>query len=200
MTNYAGRANYLVMLLVLASACFALFGCTAAPPKPTNYTLYGEADATLNRDTANRPLSVVLNVYQLTDRQAFSRQTFDDFVAGKSDADLFGAELIQKSELIVLPGDKKSIAMNLLPETKYVGIVAIYRLPAEQQWRYLVPASEIRKTNFIGMRKDITVSLRLHDCYMEVDGVAIDLIPGQKKGVTPSCSIGTPSALEKKPS
>lgn len=192
MNYFAGSAKAVAALAVLLVVPFILSACSSSKPKTTDYQVYGEADTLLNRDVSARPLSVVLDVYQLKDRQAFSRLTFDDFVSGKTETDLFGEELIQKTEIVILPGAKQSLATSLLPETKYLGMVAVYRMPAEQQWRYLIPAEQIRKTSFwhlwgSGDKKTITV--RLHDCYITVEGVDVDLIPGQKAGVVPSCAI-----------
>jgi type VI secretion system protein VasD len=184
---------------ILLAVFFALSGCLGSKPKPVDYQIYSEADSSLNRDASNRPLSVVLNVYQLTDRQAFVRLTFDDLVSGKHDSELFGDELLQKTELVVLPGDKSAVGMKLMPQAKYLGMVAVYRQPAEQQWRYLVPADEFRKTNLFGMKINATASIRLHDCHMTISGVAVDPIPGQKLEVTPACPVVEQNTEQKFP-
>lgn len=192
MNYFAWSAKTVAALVVLLVVPVVLSACSSSKPKPTNYHVNGEADTLLNRDVSARPLSVVLDVYQLKDRQAFSRLTFDELVSGKTETDLFGEELIQKTEIVILPGGKQSLATSLLPETKYLGIVAVYRMPAEQQWRYLIPAEQIRKTsfwNFLGSGDDKTITVRLHDCYMTVEGVEVDLIPGQKIAAVPNCAI-----------
>jgi type VI secretion system protein VasD len=186
----AGKAYFLITLV----AAFILGGCTTSKPKATDYSIYSEADTLLNRDATARPLSVVLNVYQLRDRQAFARLTFEDFVSGKSDTELLREDLIQKTEIVALPGDKRSLDTQLLPEAAFLGVVAIYRLPAEQQWRYLIPAQQIRKTGMWPFAKEKIVSIRLHDCYMTIDGVQIDLIPGQKIDAVPTCPSQAQSA------
>jgi len=184
-----------VSRMIRTSACFVivalafLAGCSSNKPVSLPYKIYSEADQLLNRDAKARPLSVVLNVYQVKDRQTFARLTFEDFVSGRSDSELFGDELLQKNELVVLPGSKQAVDMKLLPDAQFIGVVAIYRMPAEQHWRYLIPAAQIRDTNLLGIHKEITVALRLHDCFMTVDGVELDLIPGQKKGSEPVCTV-----------
>ena len=190
MNYFAGSAKVIAALAAVLVALH-LSACSSSKPKPVDYHIYGEADTLLNRDVSARPLSVVLDVYQLKDRQAFSRLTFDDFVSGKSETDLFGDELIQKTEIVILPGGKQSLATSLLPETKYLGVVAVYRMPSEQQWRYLVPAEQIRKTGFWhwGSSAEKTITVRLHDCYLTVEGVDVDLIPGQKAETVPTCAL-----------
>lgn len=192
MNYFAGNAKKVAALAVLFVLPLVLSACSSSKSKETSYHVYGEADTLLNRDGSARPLSVVLDVYQLKDRQAFSRLTFDEFVSGKTETDLFGEELIQKTEVVILPGGKQSLATSLLPEAKYVGIVAVYRMPAEQQWRYLIPAEQIRKRgfwSFWGSSDDKTIMVRLHDCFITVEGVDVELIPGQKAEATPNCAI-----------
>lgn len=184
MAVYAGRASQffaLVALIVMAA------GCSSNKPKPADFHIYSEADSRLNLDFNDHPLSVVLNIYQLKDRQTFARLTFEDFVSGKSDESLLREDIVSKTELVVLPGNKQAIDTKLAPDAQYLGVVAIYRMPADQQWRYLVPAEQIRKKGFWGFSKEKTVSIRLHGCYIAIDGVEIDLIPGQKSNASPSC-------------
>ncbi len=188
MFGYAWSANlfnYLSFFFVV----FLLAGCSSSPPKSVDYLIYSEADSLLNRDAADRPLSVVLNVYQLKSRGTFARLTFEDFVSGKVDAELLDDDFLQKSEIVALPGDKQTLDMQLLPETQYLGVVAIYRKPADQQWRYLIPVEQIRKKSFWRFSDKKTVSLHLHDCYMRIDGVTLDLIPGQKAGEAATCPV-----------
>jgi len=190
MNYFAGSAKVVAALAVLLIV-LEISACSSSKPKPVDFHINGEADTLLNRDVSARPLSVVLDVYQLKDRQAFSRLTFEDFVSGKSEMDLFGDELIQKTEVVILPGGKQSLATSLMPETKYLGVVAIYRMPSEQQWRYLAPAEQIRETSFWhwGADEKKTITVHLHDCYLTVEGVNVDLIPGQKAEAVPACAI-----------
>lgn len=190
MAGYAGRA---LQFFALVALMFTIAGCSSNKPKPADFHIYSEADARLNLDFNDHPLSVVLNVYQLKDRQAFARLTFDDFVSGKSDESLLGDDIVSKTELVVLPGNKQALNTQLAPDAQYLGIVAIYRTPADQQWRYLVPAEQIRKKSFWIFDKETTVSVRLHGCYIAIDGVEVDIIPGQKSNSAPNCAAGISS-------
>lgn len=194
MTGYAGRA---LQLFALVAFFFTVAGCSSSKPKPTDFHIYSEADSRLNLDFNDHPLSVVLNVYQLRDRQTFARLTFDDFVSGKSDDTLLRDDIVSKTEFVVLPGNKQAIDTKLAPDAQYLGVVAIYRMPADQQWRYLVPAEQIRKKSFWGFDKEKTVSIRLHGCYIAIDGVEIDIIPGQKSNSLPNCTAPTVSTSVK---
>lgn len=181
----AGMARKFSALVIMTAT---LLGCSNNRTQLTDYQFYSEADTYLNLDLTERPLSVVLNVYQLRDRQTFARLTFEDFVSGKSDADLLGDDLLSKSEFVVLPGSKQSIDAKLMPDAKFIGVVAAYRMPADQRWRYLIPAQQMRKKSLWGFSEKKTVSIFLRNCYMTVNDVEIDLIPGQRNGTEPTCS------------
>lgn len=189
-----GNARSAALIFAIFLAVTSLGGCSSRSPKPTDFHIYSEADAKLNRDISERPLSVVLYVYQLKGRQAFARLTFEDFLSGKTDADLLGDDLINKTERVMLPGTKESLSAGLLPEATYIGIVAMYRLPAPQQWRYLIPAEQIRTKGFLRFSKQKNIAVRLHDCHMTIDGVELDLIPGQRSDSPATCTGQTPPA------
>lgn len=191
MFSNAGRACFLFAVSLVVS--FSLGGCSSTTPKPTNIHIYSEADAELNRDTSARPLSVVLYVYQLRDRQAFARLTFEDFLSGKTDAELLGDDLIGKTEHVMLPGGKTSLQSSLVGDANYIGLVAMYRMPAAQQWRYLIPAEQMRKKSFWTFSRQKNISVDLHDCYMTINGVELDLIPGQRSNSAPTCGPQTQS-------
>lgn len=190
MLGHAGSAIRHSALLSFF-AVLALSGCSSSKPKPVSYSLYSEADTQLNRDAMARPLSVVLNVYQLRDRNAFARLTFEDFVSGKADTSLLGDDLIQKAEVVVLPGEKQALNMKLVPDAQYLGIVAIYRAPSDQEWRYLIPAKQVRDTRFWKLSDEKKISLRLHDCHMSVEGVQVEWIAGQKANLKPVCPVAS---------
>ncbi len=185
MACFAGMAR---KLIALSTLLFILGGCTGNKQKPSEFQIYSEADSRLNLDFNDRPLSVIFNVYQLKDRQAFARLTFEDFVSGKPETALLGDDIVSKSEFVVLPGSKQSIDTALLPDTKYLGLVSIYRSPAEQKWRYLIPTQQLRERDFWGRSMRKTISVRLHECYISIDGVEIDIIPGQNSRADASCN------------
>lgn len=78
-----------------------LFGCAATP---TKYQIKTSGDPVINRDTTGKPLSVVVRLYQLKDSAEFSKLTFATAASGRSDAELLGADLVDRSETVVVPG------------------------------------------------------------------------------------------------
>lgn len=176
-----------LILLVCPLIFVVLQGCSSREPKPVEYSLYSIADADLNRDAGGRPLSVVLAVYQLRDPSQFARLTFDQYVSSSDTVALFGDSVISRDEVVVLPASRERVQLALLPDAVYIGIVALYRSPAAQHWHYLVPADQLRETGFWPFSRQKVVSIQLHECHLDVSGVVVDPIPGQRINVEPVC-------------
>lgn len=170
----AGRILYVCASLFLA-------GCavTSTPPR-----LVLSAETALNRDGSGASLSVVVRTYQLRDRRAFDRLGFDVFGGGRSDAEIFGAELLSSQEFVLTPGARLSDALPLHAEARYVGIVGLFMQPDGELWRGLVDAQATRK---------LGLQVRLQECYLRIESPAPLKIPGQTEGRTPSCPAGRPS-------
>ena len=170
------KCEFSLKRLLLVSALSAILsGCASGPAA---YPISGEAGPTINRDTSGRSLSVVVHLYQLKERAEFDRLTFDAATSGKTDQDLFGSNLISVKELVLVPGGKQDITEKLAPETKFVGVVAYFRKPDPQAWRFLIDAKDARKQG---------LAFRVEDCYLALSSPTPQVIPGQTLGVTPVC-------------
>ena len=152
-----------------------LFGCAATP---TKYQIKTSGDPVINRDTTGKPLSVVVRLYQLKDSAEFSKLTFATAASGRSDAELLGADLVDRSETVVVPGVQRVDAGTLATDTKYVGIVGYFRRPDRHFWRYLVKADDVR-------RNGLTFTVK--DCYIELSGIKPVLLPSQPANAKPEC-------------
>jgi type VI secretion system protein VasD len=165
-------ARYLSVLLLAILA-----GCASGPKM---YEIRGEADPVVNRDTTGAPLSVVVRLYQLKDSTEFSKLTFDTLASGRPESDLLGPELLEKNEVVLVPGNKHSSTDKLREDTKYIGIVAFFRRPDPNYWRYLVDADKVRSDG---------LTFRVQDCYLTLLNVKPVPIPGQPVNGKPTCPI-----------
>jgi type VI secretion system protein VasD len=157
---------------------------------PTPYEIRGQAAPMINRNSNGAPLSVVVKLYQLKSQEAFNKLSFDLASSGRNDNELFGSDLVAKSEFIVMPGRKYTGNDIVQPDTKYVGVIAYFRKPDAHYWRYLVDASTVRNKG---------LSFRVQECYLVLDGIKPTEIPGQPLNVTPSCnSSGSRTAFKRK--
>lgn len=146
---------------------FALLGC-ASGPKP--YEIKATADPVINRDVSGRPLSVVVHIYQLKDAGEFSKLTFDMLASGRPLSDLLGKDLLEMSEVMLIPGGKHVGTDKVHQDAKHVGIVAFFRQPDQHYWRMLADADKVRSNG---------LNFRVQDCYLTLDTPKPSLIPGQ---------------------
>ncbi len=164
-----------VALVCVSLSVLLLGGCASGP---TVYDIRGQADPVLNRDVSGKSLSVVVRLYQLKQPTEFSKLAFESLASGRPESDFLGAELIEKSEVVVLPGTQHVSTATLSEQANYLGVVAFFRQPEPQYWRYLIPASQIRSKG---------VTFRLQDCYIRLIDGKPELIPGQVADAKPEC-------------
>lgn len=98
---------------------------------------------TMNRDAQGNALSVVLNIYQLKNQEAFNRLTLEMTYADQFEQEHLGDTLLSKTECVVTPKEKKGMKLKLNPETKYVGAIAFYRNPDKHHWRGIAEVQEM---------------------------------------------------------
>jgi len=149
---------------------------------PEEFAFKGVADRHVNRDINGEPLSVVVRVIQLRDKNEFARLSFDGVVS-KSDAELFPKELVAVNEVVLMPGTTQEITDKLLPEARYVGVVGFFRKPDAQFWRLLFDAGAVRKEGLIFVAQD---------CYFTAITPQLQPVPGQGVSSTPTCSGSAP--------
>lgn len=171
-----------IILLSLALLC-----ACSSPPK--QYSIKGEGDQVLNRDTNGKSLSVVVRIYQLKDANEFSKLTFDTLAAGYPESDLLGPSLLSKSDVILVPGGSYTSSEKLLDDTRFIGIVGMFRNPDPHHWRQLVDVTEI------GTHRNAGFSFRAQDCYLVVNGSKPLLLPGQPPAARSDCGTGNLSSL-----
>lgn len=184
----------MLKLIPLISLIF-ITGCASGP---VAYKIRTAGDPVINRDESGSPLSVVVRVYQLKDRKEFSKLSFEALSSGRSDEELLGGELIERSEVVVVPGGQSFAAAALTPETNYVGVVGLFRQPDLNNWRYLIKADSIR-SNSVGISvslgnmfkaEDIRttgLAFTVRDCSLELTAPEPELLAGQSKDGKPAC-------------
>lgn len=153
----------------------ALAGCASAP---RNYAIRGEADPVVNRDAGGAPLSVVVRIYQLKAPGGFSKLTFDTLAFGRPEPELLGDDLLEKTELVLVPGAVHTTTEALREDTRYVGVVAFFRRPHAHYWRWLAEADAVRRDG---------LTFRAKDCYLVLVKPRPVPIPGQPDNAPLEC-------------
>jgi type VI secretion system protein VasD len=171
-------SNFVSLTTIAAGLCAVFLSGCATGPKV--YNIRGEADPIVNRDVGGAPLSVVVRLYQLKDAGEFSKLTFDTLASGRPEAELLGPELLEKTEVVLVPGSKHVSTDKLREDAKYVGVVAFFRRPDQHYWRYLIDADKVRSEG---------LTFRAQDCYLTLLNVKPTPIPGQPQGGKPECVV-----------
>jgi type VI secretion system protein VasD len=114
---------------LLLSAC-------AGPPKPASVTGTIQASAQINPSASKRPSPLLIRVYELKSEAAFNASDFMSLY--QRDQAALAADLLAKEEYVLDPGETKTFAKTLSPETRFLGVVAAYRDIEHAKWRSVV--------------------------------------------------------------
>ncbi len=97
-----------------------------------------EAAPALNASAAGEPLSVVLRIYQLKSEHGFARLTYEQAQQDDMGAEVLATELENVRELIILPGRHYALTMEMRPDTRHIGVVALFHSPAHGRWKLAI--------------------------------------------------------------
>jgi type VI secretion system protein VasD len=97
------------------------------------------SDTKLNPDINHQSLPVVARLYQLKDKQKFEAANFH--LLWKDEIKTLGTDLVSKEEILIYPGDKKTITLQRHEEAEFVAVVALFRDYKQGEWRVIQPIS-----------------------------------------------------------
>ena len=140
-----------VMVSLLSIAMLGLLSaCAGGPPPREPLDMQISASADVNPDTQGRPSPVILHIVELSSTEQFNRLDYMGLTQ-PSGAGL-GADLMGKSQMVLQPGEAKSLPMELNPQTTAIGLVAGYRDIDNATWRKVIPITQ-------GGTKGISITL-----------------------------------------
>ena len=89
----------------------------------------------LNPDESGAPLSVIVRVYQLRNRERFERADFR--ALWKNDEKVLEGDLLERKEITVYPETKNSVELQIDQKkgVQFLGIMALFRKPEGELWR-----------------------------------------------------------------
>ena len=126
-------------------AAWLVVGCGSPPKPPPPAKIAGTIQAApdLNPSVSARPSPLRMRVYELKSATAFNQA---DFMAlYQSDQAALGADLAAREEFILQPGESRPWVKTLAAETRFIGIVALYRDLERATWRTVVPVQPGRE-------------------------------------------------------
>jgi type VI secretion system protein VasD len=125
----------ILRLAAAASVALALAACAGAP-KPAQVAGTIQASAQVNPTSSKRPSPVLVRVYELKTAAGFNSADFMSLYQGDKAA--LGGDLLGKEEFVLAPGESKTFAKTLAPDTRYLGVLAAYRDVEHAKWRSVV--------------------------------------------------------------
>ena len=131
-----------ISLLVALMCVHWLVGCAGGPPK--DIVINGDvvAAADVNPDFQGRASPVKVIVYQLRASDAFLAGDF--FSLYDANSELLAADLIDRQEFLLQPGETRVFNSEFDPETRFIGVIAAYRDIENAQFRGVAPVSSCR--------------------------------------------------------
>jgi type VI secretion system protein VasD len=140
------------------------------PLLPRKLALRLHAGEQLNTDTTGRSLAVVARVYKLRSTDAFMQAPYDTFAASNPDRnEAWNRDVVEVREVVLAPGQRHEVIETIAPGTSHLAVVAMFRSPAEQRWRFVFDAKAATANGANG------ITVGLHACAMSVaEGPVID--------------------------
>ncbi len=139
------------LALVVCGVAGALAACGTSAPKPARVEGSIAAAAGLNPSVNDRPSPLLLRIYELRSPTAFNQA---DFMAlYQSDQATLAADLVAREEIMLQPGEMRPFNKQLSPETRFIGVMAVYRNLERATWRAVV-AVPPNKTHKLAVRAD----------------------------------------------
>lgn len=147
-----GSAGFRVSTAIIAALAAALLAaCAGAPPKPTSVNGSIVAAKELNPSVSNRPSPMLLRIYELRSPTAFNQAVFMSLY--QDDRAALAADLVAREEFTLQPGQTLPYRKQLSLETRYLGVVGLYRDLEHSTWR-AVTAVQTGKTQALTIRAD----------------------------------------------
>ena len=129
--------------LAATLAAAALLGaCASKPPPPASVAGTIEASPQVNPSASRRPSPILVRIYELKSVASFNAADFMSLY--QRDQASLAADMLAKEEFTLAPGETKSFAKTLAPDTRFLGVVGAYRDLEHARWRSVVPITPNR--------------------------------------------------------
>lgn len=148
-----------LILLLLASPATGLTQVTRERIK-LNITIHAADD--VNPSVQGQAAPIKVRVYELKSDKAFEHADF--FTLHDNDKLVLGADLLDKEEFILRPGDKRHMRHLSNPATTAIGVLAAYRDLPNATWRAvytLPPAPEAAWYRFLSPMSKAALNIAL---------------------------------------
>lgn len=145
----------IIVLTGLLSACSSPSAPASAPaPAPAaqaatdqpGVTLDIHASAKLNPGATGQAAPVRVRIFELKNSAAFSRA--DYFALADRASQTLSGDLVDQDEVLIRPGESRSVIRPLNPATRHIGLVVGYREIDRAQWRAVLNLAPQQGTHY----------------------------------------------------
>lgn len=138
----------------ITALCFLLFACSSTTENTVDFNYSITASADINPDIAGRPSSVIVRIYQLSNKINFENSSYDALFESNHNA--LGTEYITLDEYLIDPNSRKEVELQISENAKYIGVVVGYRSTDLVTWRTVkaVPEESFWKDSGIEIKID----------------------------------------------
>jgi type VI secretion system protein VasD len=127
------------------------------PRQQRTIALRVEGAKNLNAGEDGQGLATVMRLYKLRDQNNFLSLPYASFSDAGREKQAIGPDLVDVRELTLSPGQTIDIKEKMSGDVAYLGVVALFRSPAPQRWRFAFAAADVERTGII---------LGVHTCAM----------------------------------
>jgi type VI secretion system protein VasD len=145
-----------VALLMLLACFYAVPPSAEAADKVTVKTEITTA-ADLNPNRSGRPSPVALYLFQLKTREGFDNADYFSLTA--AEATVLGGDLIERTQLMLQPGEARPMEAEFDEEAHFIGFIAAFRDIDKAQWRDVVELPEKGFLKKMFSRTKLTIAL-----------------------------------------
>lgn len=138
----------------------------AKPAEPPVIPLRLYAGGNLNAANDKRATAAVVKVYHLRSEKRFEQAPFNAFLDQAGEQAALGADLLSVNEVVLTPSIRQELSEQLSDGTQTIGIVALFRAPAENRWRLAFDAKSKELA-----QNGITIGV--HACALTSDSTAL---------------------------
>lgn len=140
-----------IRALSWVSLSLMMFGCASTPepeppPPPTVVNLQIESAAVINPDSSGNASPVMLRIYELRETSGF--ESADFFALFDREQATLAADLVRKQELLLKPGESKTLTIKPDDDVRAVGFFAAFRQLDTAQWRAVAPVTAHETRSF----------------------------------------------------
>jgi type VI secretion system protein VasD len=150
---------------------------SALPDWKVQWRIY--ASDSLNIDAQGHSLALLTRIYKLKSPDAFLLAPAAIFGDPSKEKEVLGDDLVSVREVQLVPGQHHESQDKASRDTRFIGIVGLFRSPSVKRWRYAFSTPQIAKSG---------VSIGAHACALSVQvGEPIGVALGTVRSAAQPC-------------